>query len=188
MYAPTFRGGSQNIHRNVAQEKVGIDFLQLRNALTDRFGGTWYILLRLHPQLALKSERMKVDDTFKGFCIDVSLKDDMYEYLAGVDAFISDYSSAAMDAAVMAIPIFTYVDDMDLYTKDRGKLLCDLNEFPFPIASTMENLVNIIEIFDTNFYIAKLRNFFQKEEVFEDGQASKRVIDMITKHLSGKDI
>ena len=47
--------------------------------------------------------------------IDISGEDDMYEILAGCDAFMTDYSSAAFDAMVMKIPIFLYCDDYHEY-------------------------------------------------------------------------
>ncbi len=43
----------------------------------------------------------------------------MYEILAGCDAFMTDYSSAAFDAALMKCPVFLYVDDYEKYEKER---------------------------------------------------------------------
>ena len=41
LYAPTFRGGSQNKNRSVNTEETTIDFERLVDALEQRFGGRW---------------------------------------------------------------------------------------------------------------------------------------------------
>ena len=183
MYAPTFRGGSQNKVRSVYQEENTLDYKKLKSALERRFAGEWHILLRLHPQLALRHNKINISDDVKNICTDISFKDDLYEYLAGVDAFISDYSSAMMDAALMKIPVFTYADDVDKYIKDRGKLYRDIFTFPFSVASTNEKLIYDIENFDEIEYLRKLEEFFSTEEVMEDGKSSKRAVEIIVENL-----
>ena len=183
MYAPTFRGGSQNKNRSIFQEKAGINFQMLKVSLEQRFGGQWHILLRLHPQLALLNNTMEVSDDIKQMCTDISLKDDMYEYLASIDAFITDYSSASVDAAVMRIPVLVYADDLDDYINDRGHFIRDIYEFPFPVAKNNEELRNNIINFDEKKYLDTLNNFFIQEEVLEDGKASGRAVDIIEKYM-----
>ena len=183
MYAPTFRGGSQNKVRSVYQEETTLDYKELKSALERRFAGEWHILLRLHPQLALRHNKMNISEEVKNICTDISFKDDLYEYLAGVDAFISDYSSAMMDAALMRIPVFTYADDLDKYIKDRGKLYRDIFSFPFSVAATNEQLINDIDNFDEEEYLKKLEDFFKTEEVMEDGKSSKRAVNIILENL-----
>ena len=183
MYAPTFRGGSQNKNRSIFQEKAGLDFRLLKISLEKRFGGEWHILLRLHPQLALLNAKMDISDEFKSICTDISLEDDMYEYLAGVDLFITDYSSASVDAAVMRIPVLVYADDLDDYINDRGSFIRDIYEFPFPVAKNNDELRDNILNFDKEKYLDRLNNFFIQEEVLEDGKASKRAVDIIEKSM-----
>ena len=183
MYAPTFRGGNQNKVRNIFQENTTLDFELLQSSLIKRFGGNWHILLRLHPQLALRNNKMEVSNEFRNMCTDISFKDDMYEYLAGVDSFLTDYSSAAFDAAIMHIPIFIYADDLDDYIKDRGKLIRDIYEYPFPVAKTNEELKNNILSFDESAYLNKIDKFFIDEEFLEDGHASERAVDIIQEHI-----
>ena len=184
VYAPTFRGGSQAIKRNICQENSSLDYKKLKEVLSNRFGGNWYILIRLHPQLGLRLETSKIGLEYSGFCKDISLADDMYEYLPAVDCFITDYSSAAMDAAIARMPVFIYADDMDEYTKERGNLLYDFAEFPFPYAKTNEELQQIIKEFDEQIYLRKLEDFFIKEDVLEDGRASERAVEIIVSELS----
>ncbi|MCM1219903.1 MAG: CDP-glycerol glycerophosphotransferase family protein [Lachnospiraceae bacterium] len=111
--------------------------------------------------------------------IDVSRVDDMYEILAGCDAFLTDYSSAAFDAAVMKVPVFLYTDDYEDYERERGKLLWDLRKLPFPLALHDEELECRILEFDEADYREKLERLFRETEMVEDGKAAERVVDMI---------
>lgn len=183
MYAPTFRGGNQQLVRTVDQEQLQLDLIKLKYALERRFGGIWHILLRLHPQLGLLNQTMRIDKEASKYCIDISLKDDMYEYLAGIDAFISDYSSASMDAALMRIPVFTYADDLQDYSTSRGDLLCDIHDFPFPVSFDNATLTQIIRDFDEVKYLNKLEKFLKDEDVIEDGTASRKAVDVIEKKM-----
>jgi len=143
MYAPTFRGGSQGTNREIVAGQGFPDYQRLIESLEKRFGGMWIILLRLHPQLVARNLDLEVAQSLtelQGKVVSASRIDDMYEILAGCDAFMTDYSSAAFDAAVMEIPVFLYADDYAEYEKERGKLLWNLKELPFPLAVTDDEL------------------------------------------------
>ena len=183
LYAPTFRGGTQSQIRDVFQEESTLNFKMLNSALMKKFGGKWHILLRLHPQLALRNNKMNVSYEFKNLCTDISFEDDISEYLAAVDSVLTDYSSVVFDAMVMKIPIFIYADDLDDYIKERGKLIRNIYEYPFPVAKTNEELNNNIINFDEKNYLKKIENFFEIEEILEDGHASERAVDIIEKNL-----
>jgi CDP-glycerol glycerophosphotransferase len=111
--------------------------------------------------------------------MDVSRVDDMYEILAGCDAFMTDYSSAAFDAAVMRIPIFLYCDDYQEYEVERGKLLWDLRKLPFPLAEDNGELVQRIRDFDEDAYRTALDKLSEETGVVEDGAASGKVVELI---------
>lgn len=181
MYAPTFRGGSQEIDRKIEVGSFFPDYERLIDAMEKRFGGCWYIFLRLHPQLVARN----LDKGVQGMSQrndrvrDISRVDDMYEILAGCDAFMTDYSSAAFDAAVMRIPVFLYTEDSGTYEKERGNLLWNLEELPFVWAIDNEELVHKIKSFDDAEYLQKLEQLFADTEMTEDGKAAERVADMI---------
>ena len=181
MCAPTFRGGSQNRERKVFAETGTIDFLELKENLEKKFGGEWVVFVRLHPQLALRGISVG-NDASKGI-IDVTLVDDMYELLAATDAFVSDYSSAAFDAALLRIPVFLYVDDLDDYVADRGKLLWNVEDIPFPMVKNNNDLRKVIEKFDLKEYLEKLEQMFEGIGLVEDGMATNRVINMIKNNM-----
>jgi CDP-glycerol glycerophosphotransferase len=178
MYAPTFRGGSQGTDRTIAASQGFPDYKRLKQSLENRFGCEWYIFLRLHPQLVARNLDIGLDNSA---IVDISRADDMYEILAGCDAFMTDYSSAAFDAAVMRIPIFLYADDYTEYEGERGKLLWDLRKLPFPLALTNDELEKQILDFNETTYQEKLEHLFKDTGMIEDGQAAKRVVDEIEK-------
>ncbi len=177
-FAPTFRGGSQKGKRQVFSETTTLDFDKLVTALHDRFGGEWYVLLRLHPQLAAKRNAMSVESEIKNI-IDVSQADDMNELLAATDVFITDYSSAAFDALIIPIPVFLYCEDLQDYTKERGQFMWDISALPFPVAETNANLEETIRCFDSPNYNQEAIEFNDKNGVFEDGNASERAAELI---------
>lgn len=182
IYAPTFRGGSQATDRTVETGDNFPDYQRLVKALEERFGGKWHIFLRLHPQLVARN----LDSDMTGEKLtDVSRVDDMYELLAGCDSFMTDYSSAAFDAAVMRIPIFLYADDYEEYEQERGKLLWDLRELPFPLAVTNDELAEQIREFDEKLYLNKLDKLLEDTGMMEDGRAAKRVAEWIDIWIRG---
>lgn len=187
LYAPTFRGGSQTKNRSVNAEETTVDFKQLIEALEKRFGGAWYVFLRLHPQLAAKMEGIKVGQVSERL-LDVSQRPDMNEIIASSDAFLTDYSSAIFEGAMMKQPAFIYADDLEEYIADRGDLFFDMYKLPFPVALNNEELVENILKFDEEKYRTDLEEFMDEVGIFEDGKASERVVDMIETFCKRKKI
>lgn len=185
LYAPTFRGGSQNKNRSVNTEDTTVDFARLIESLEKRFGGTWYVFLRLHPQLAAKMQGVKVGQASDRL-IDVSQRPDMNEIIAGVDAFLTDYSSAIFEAAMIELPGFIYADDLEEYVADRGDLFFDMYDLPFPVALNNEELMGNILGFDEGKYEKELSRFMDEAGVFEDGKAGERVVELIGREDNGK--
>ena len=135
MFAPTFRGGNQNDKKEVVAEVPQLDFDRLIKVIQEKFGGEWKILLRLHPQLSAKMDKMPLlskDDRL----IDVSQEPDISEIMGGCDAVITDYSSCAFDAAFAKIPVFLFADDVQDYVRNRGQFMWKREELPFSLAET----------------------------------------------------
>lgn len=197
MFAPTFREGAKDGKRFVFSEIWSIDFKRLINNLEKKFGGKWYLCVRVHPQLAPTFREYKNPDV-QDRIIDESQADDMYEILAGMDAYITDYSSACFEAGFAHIPVFLYADDIQQYANDRGALMWNLAtdprdsirnnkqitssfdvELPFPLSSDNEQLEQDIMAFDRNTYDKKLDEFHEKMGLVFDGRASEKVTDEI---------
>jgi len=179
LYAPTFRGGSQSTVRSVETGGSSLDFERLVQTLEAKFGGVWYVFLRLHPQVASRIEVMPVKQKTERL-VDVSQCPDMNELIAACDMFITDYSSSIFESAIMKQPSFLYVEDEEEYVRDRGELLFDLEKLPFPLAHNIEELVIKIERFDFQKYETTLARFMDGIGIFEDGGASGRVADLVT--------
>lgn len=197
MFAPTFREGAKDGKRYVFSEIWSIDFKRLIHNLEKKFGGKWYLCVRVHPQLAPTFREYKNPDV-QDRIIDESQADDMYEILAGMDAYITDYSSACFEAGFAHIPVFLYADDIQQYANDRGALMWNLAtdprdcirnnkqitpgfdvELPFPLASDNEQLEQDIMTFDRNAYDKKLNEFHEKMGLVFDGRASEKIIENI---------
>lgn len=197
MFAPTFREGAKDGKRSVYSEAWSIDFKRLIDNLERKFGGTWYLCVRVHPQLAPSFKEYKNPD-IQDRIIDESQADDMYEILAGMDAYISDYSSACFEAGFAHIPVFLYADDIQKYVCDRGALMWNLAvdpkdcignnkvmtpnfdvKLPFTLASDNEELEKNIMEFDRPQYDQRLDEFHEKVGLVFDGRASKNLADLI---------
>ena len=122
----------------------------------------------------------------------------MYEILAGMNAYITDYSSAMFEAGFAGIPVFIYADDIEKYAYDRGSLMwnivtdpldCVTNNkvmtpeidavLPFPIACDNAGLEKNILNFDENIYHEKVRRLMKSTELIFDGKASQKVADKL---------
>lgn len=201
MFAPTFRENAVNGRRSVFSEKWSLDFERLLNNLGVRFGGEWYLCLRVHPQLASSVKEYKNEQLGKRV-IDVSQEDDMYEILAAMDAFITDYSSAAMDASFAHMPVFIYADDIETYIRDRGSMLWNITSdskkqvtnnkrmtphikaiLPYPISQNNDELENNILNFNLEQYLLMMEQFEKAVGLIFDGQASIRVADKIEAYI-----
>lgn len=197
MYAPTFREGSNNGKRYVFSEIWSIDFKRLINNLESKFGGRWYICVRVHPQLAPYFAEYKNNDIQERL-IDESQADDMYEILSGMDAYITDYSSACFEAGFAKMPVFIYADDISSYTLNRGSLMWEIIEenidnvlnnkritpsfdvkIPFRIATNNDDLEDIIKTFEIDKYKENLEDFHKKIGLKFTGQASSNLAKII---------
>lgn len=197
MFAPTYREGVNEGKRNVYVQPWSIDFERLISNLQMKFGGEWYLVLRLHPQITT----MRVDYGVKKI-IDISDWDDMYEALAAMDAFITDYSSCAMDAAMLKIPVFIYADDIEKYINDRGTFTWEINRdsrdniginkelapnidavLPFRISKNNEELEEDVLTFKQNIYETRVSEYEKAIELIKTGDASQKTTDFIMDFL-----
>ena len=202
MYAPTFREGAKDGKRSVYSEVWTIDFKRMLDNLEKKFGGPMYVCVRVHPQLAPTFGEYQNSD-IQDRIINESQADDMYEILAGMDVYITDYSSACFEASFARIPVFIYADDIEKYAKDRGALMWNLASdmqdniwnnkditpnfdvrFPFGVATNNDELEKLILGFDHEEYCFKLNKLFDELGLVFEGNASKQVVDILTSSRS----
>ncbi len=202
MFAPTFREGAKDGKRFVYSEEWSLDFSRLIKNLEKKFGGKWYLCLRVHPQLAAGFNDYE-DSELTGRIINESKADDLYEILTAMDAYITDYSSACFEAGFTKMPVFIYADDIKQYQHDRGSLYWNMTtdpldnihcnqeifkgkrwKFPFPVATNNDELENNISGFDKEKYDAELEAFHQEIGLVFDGKASERVTEAILEKMT----
>ncbi len=180
MFAPTFRGGNQKGKKQVVSDIPSIDFDRLLKNLHEKFGGEWNVLLRLHPQLSAKLDKMPIN-TNDPRLIDVSQEPDISELLMCCDLLITDYSSCAFDAAFARIPVLLYADDVQEYIENRGKFMWKKEELPFDIAENNDELDGIVYSFDLMQYATKVDEFMRENGVYEIGRAAMNVTQYLEK-------
>ena len=173
LYAPTFRE-DENI------SCYDIDFETIKKVLSNKFGGSWTVLVRLHSRL---EESFKEYFKDKKDIINATNYPDMQELLAAADVGITDYSSWMFDYMLSKKPVFIYAEDIEKYNTERG-FYYQIETTPFPIARNNEELAKNIENFDNKKYIKEVNKFLKEKGCMEDGHASERVVDLIEKIMS----
>ncbi len=170
LYAPTFRSGRKNVY-------PGSNF---KKTLNENFTGDWEVVVKLHPHV--KEENIEAEGLF--------LKDveDTQELLIAADILITDYSSLMFDFALTGKPIILFAPDLMEYQKRERKLYFQLEELPFPIAQTEEDLNRILKNWDDRNYREKLSSFIEEIGTFEDGQASAAVTNKLSEICMQKEM
>ncbi len=169
LYAPTYRDSDDVSVYQMNYEK-------LKASLSEKFGGKWCILVRLHPLIANISQKL----TFSDDVIDASKYKDMYELMQASDVLITDYSNTMFEFAMMKRPVFLFAKDLLTYQSERG-FYFDYASLPFPIASTEKKLLQDILDYDTAAEGKRMNEFLRTTGVKEEGNASKQVVDHINK-------
>lgn len=200
LFAPTYREKSKDGVRLVSAEDCSLDFDRMISNLNKMTGQKWRIVRRLHPQVAASLVKEANDNSD---IIEASFEPDMYEVLAAVDMLVTDYSSVAMEAGFMEIPVFLYADDLDIYMKERGgeqwifhsdtslpvysnqEMMPGLDlRLPFPIAINNEELEKRILEFDPEKYSEDIKEFKDTLDLLFDGKASERVASELIRILN----
>lgn len=172
LYAPTFRGSSTTAN-NCTFNNQPIDIKSILECLSNKYNKKFHFIFRGHH--AMKA-------SLSG-CIDASLYPDMQELLAAADIFISDYSSCLWDYALTRRPIFLYAPDFDEYSQKPG-FESDYNDWPFIICRSNSELIENINIFNSEKFTADIDRYLSSYGSYEDGNASKKVVDYIIKKLN----
>lgn len=174
LYAPTFRVDKG------AVDCYAIDAEGLRTACEKRFGGSWAVVIRLHPNVAKVSEKLFAYDNEK--IINGTMHPDMQELLCACDLLITDYSSSMFDYALSGKPCIRFANDLQSYIGDRN-FYFSYDEIPFPYAETNDALIELTENFDTDKYNKDREAFYSRLAFCEDGHASERCAEWIEDKL-----
>ena len=174
LYAPTFRKDFSSL------DVYNLNLSALKDLLNKLSGEDWLILMRLHPNITNLSHHIHNEDPN---IINVSKHDDIQELLLLADIVVTDYSSLMFDFALTKRPCFLYIPDYDLYTKtDRG-LYLGLEELPFPIAKSNQELFDILQDFSLSNYKSRLEDFLKSIGSYETGHACEKVVNYINNNI-----
>ena len=170
LYGPTFR-------KDFSIDAYDLDLQKIKEALEAKTKEEWVVIVRLHPHVKSYS------NLFVGMdFINVTTYPDGQEILAISDVLITDYSSNMIDFILMNRPVFLYASDIEEYKKERGLKPVFFN-LPFTLCQNYQELVSAIRDFDMVLYQQKILDFKNQYHSFDDGCASKHVVDIIMEKL-----
>lgn len=144
--------------------------------LAKDLGDEYVILSRFHY---LTNDNFT--DVYPGNIIDVT----GYSYVENLylvsDLLITDYSSAMFDYSVLRKPILLYLFDYQEYKINRGIYLDIISSSPGEVFFDINTLVGSLKSgnYLDALYEDKLKKFCQTYNAWEDGQASKKVCDVV---------
>lgn len=162
LYAPTFRDDPADNAALLSH----FDF----DAFAARFADEAVLLLRLHAKQIAGAP-------IPAAVIDVTGYPDGLALLRLCDAFVTDYSSMAMEAALLDVPTYCYAFDYEQYARDRG-FYKGLRELPpGPVAGDFAGLLDALAAPDT--YKTQRKAFAEFHLGKPDGRAAERVAGLI---------
>lgn len=174
LYAPTFRD-------NYSLEGYKLEYEKIAKEFSAKVNKKARIVVRLHPNVWNQSSYINYGENI----LNGSVYPDMQELLLACDALISDYSSCVFDFAILKKPVFICALDIKEYEKTRG-LLPEFYNFPFPMATSNEDMINNIKNYNQEIYFANVNRYFKKYPLYDDGNASRRVVDWLEKKIKEK--
>lgn len=170
LYTPTFRDDFEVECYNIEPQKI-------INAFERKIGGLFVMFVRLHPNAQGQAKYLVYNDKV----INATTYPDIQELYLAADYLITDYSSAAFDFSLLRRPVFLYVPDYEKYENLRG-LNLRLEETPFILARTNEELVDKISDFSMEDYWKNFERFKEKFwKPYDNGTASKQAVQWIQK-------
>ncbi len=176
LYAPTIREDKDIKCYNLTFEK-------LIDTLSKRFGGEWIAMTRLHHYILRGKCNFRIRSEN---VVDVTEYPDIQELLVTADCLITDYSSCIYDFMLQCKPAFIYASDLEKYNNIRG-LYYPLESTPFPVAENNAQMVENIKNFDYEKYKRERKEFLDEKGCIDDGNASKKVVELIKQIMSGEE-
>lgn len=177
MYAPTFRDDDTK-----SVDVYKYDFLLLVQALERRFGGSFVLLLRLHPNL--RNIYNPDDFCLNDVVVDVTYLPDMEELLCVTDILFTDFSSSMFDFSIAGKPVVLVAKDYQHYIeKDRGLYFNPQTDLPFVFCESQDELIHAIRDFDEEAYKKRCNTFYNQIGLEDKGNGDKQIADIVLNHL-----
>jgi CDP-glycerol glycerophosphotransferase len=168
MYAPTWR----DYNRSATGNWQSVNFMDENIQLPEGF----QMIYRGHTNThAVHTEAVA------GGAIDVTLYPDVTELYIAADVLITDFSSVMFDYTVTGKPIMFLAPDLERYRAERGFYFDFEAMAPGPILNTDAEVLQTLGRIDqvSKEYEPRYRAWQQKFNSLEDGNAAKRVVDIV---------
>jgi CDP-glycerol glycerophosphotransferase len=167
LYAPTFRG----VYYKRDTFDSDINVKALLNALKIKFKNDFVFLYRTHRYT-------KNYESSNEQVIQASGYPDMQELLCTVDILITDYSSSMWDFSFTCRPCFIYAPDLEKYKAEQGFYI-PIEDLPFPVAETNEQLANNIIAFNSELYEQAVQQYHTDLGSYETGNAREQFCKLL---------
>lgn len=157
LYAPTFRDNTYMLCSQKAYDYLMcLDVEYLLQILHKKFEGEWIFVFRGHQfiQNKINYSILKEDLIYNG-----NKYDDMSEYLLVCDVLITDFSSSLSDFALTGKPCFLYAPDADDYIKNIRGIYGTLDDLPYEMNRTNEELHETIMGYDATKFKNKVQKY-----------------------------
>lgn len=176
LYAPTFRGEDNNVSKYI------FDFRKVIISAEKKFGKSFVLLLRFHPNL--RENKIVKSIHYDDKIIQATDYPDMQELVCASDILITDFSSSMFDFAISRKPVFIYAKDYDDYISEERELyFYPHKDLPFPFSKTDDDLVKNITDFSTKNYCVSLDEFFNEIGLKDSGCGSIVLANIIENRI-----
>lgn len=173
LYAPTWRDNEYH-HKGKYKYSSPLNLDKLQADL----GEDYVVLMRMHYLVA---DQLDLSE-YEGFVYDFSHYTDIRDLYLVSDILITDYSSVFFDFANLKRPMIFYVYDLEYYRDQlRGFYFDFEKEAPGPLVKTTDELVSAIKSGEEKFKPEQYEDFYRRFCEWEDGNASRRVVDRFIK-------
>lgn len=173
LYAPTWRD-NQFYGKAKYKFTLAMDLERMRS----EFGEDSVLLLRTHYYIADILDLTGLED----FVYNGSTYNDVSRLYLASDICITDYSSVFFDYANLKRPMLFFAYDYEDYKGEIRGMYFDMNkELPGPILQTNDELVEALHNIEqvTEQYRERYEQFYDKFCSVDDGNASRRAIDIV---------
>lgn len=168
MYAPTWR----DYNRSATGNWQTVNFMDENIELPDGF----QMIYRGHT-----NTHAAHNSGVAGRAIDVTLYPDVTELYIAADVLITDFSSVMFDYTVTGKPVMFLAPDLERYRAERGFYFDFEALAPGPILKSDKEVLQALGRIDqvSKNYEPRYRAWQQKFNSLEDGNAAKRVVDIV---------
>ena len=164
LYAPTFR--DTNLGSDIMIKHV--------KEMAEILPKDYILGLRLHPYVARLAQKLRIDNV-----CNLSDEKSLSMLIMASDMLITDYSSIIFEYCITQKPMIFFAYDLDDFIEHgRGFYMDYISYVPGPVAKNSKEVIDIIN--EKAYSLDLLRTFREENFPILDGEATLRIIDLIT--------